>query len=273
MPTVYLSPSAQSKNVGYGDYGTERERCEQIAAETRTLLIRWGVGVKWPTADDMTERVKEANAQGVDLYLPIHTNAGGGRGCEVLVLDKYATGSKPYASESKRFAQILYGRISAITPSSDRGVKTDVYNFYEIREPKCPCAYLETAFHDDPKDAEFIINNVPVIAREIALSICDYFGIKPKSDDPEDEGRTYRLSIGEYKVRETAEAVAQRLINDGYAPKLVIEEQYQTVQKPIEEIAREVIAGRWGNGAERKQRLESAGYDYAQVQAAVNKIL
>lgn len=40
--------------------------------------------------------------------------------------------------------------------------------------------------------------------------------------------------------------------------------------KSIDELAKEVIAGKWGNGNERKQRLTSAGYDYDKVQAAVN---
>ena len=43
--------------------------------------------------------------------------------------------------------------------------------------------------------------------------------------------------------------------------------------KSIVEVAREVIAGLWGNGAERIQRLESAGYDAAEVQRMVNAIL
>ena len=43
--------------------------------------------------------------------------------------------------------------------------------------------------------------------------------------------------------------------------------------KDTETIAREVIAGKWGNGAERRQRLNAAGYDYAEVQAAVNALL
>jgi LysM repeat protein len=34
-----------------------------------------------------------------------------------------------------------------------------------------------------------------------------------------------------------------------------------------------VIAGKWGNGSDRKARLEAAGYDYAAVQAKVNAIL
>ena len=43
--------------------------------------------------------------------------------------------------------------------------------------------------------------------------------------------------------------------------------------KSIDTVAREVIRGDWGNGTDRKQRLTSAGYDYAAVQARVNEIL
>ena len=43
--------------------------------------------------------------------------------------------------------------------------------------------------------------------------------------------------------------------------------------KSIDEIAREVIRGDWGNGADRKNRLTYAGYDYAAVQAKVNELL
>lgn len=43
--------------------------------------------------------------------------------------------------------------------------------------------------------------------------------------------------------------------------------------KSIDDIAREVIAGMWGNGSERKQKLTSAGYNYADVQKKVNELL
>ncbi len=45
------------------------------------------------------------------------------------------------------------------------------------------------------------------------------------------------------------------------------------VKKSVNTIAREVLVGRWGNGADRKARLTKAGYDYAKVQAAVNKLV
>ena len=41
----------------------------------------------------------------------------------------------------------------------------------------------------------------------------------------------------------------------------------------VEAIAREVIRGKWGNGAERKERLTAAGYDYKTVQSKVNELL
>lgn len=38
-------------------------------------------------------------------------------------------------------------------------------------------------------------------------------------------------------------------------------------------IAKEVIEGKWGNGAERKKKLTAMGYDYTKVQEIVNKLL
>lgn len=38
-------------------------------------------------------------------------------------------------------------------------------------------------------------------------------------------------------------------------------------------IAKEVIAGKWGNGETRKKKLKAAGYDYNAIQKEVNKLL
>ena len=47
----------------------------------------------------------------------------------------------------------------------------------------------------------------------------------------------------------------------------------ETVKKTVDEIAAEVIAGKWGNGAERESKLTAAGYDYKTVQARVNELV
>lgn len=44
-------------------------------------------------------------------------------------------------------------------------------------------------------------------------------------------------------------------------------------KKSVDEIAREVLSGAWGNGADRKKRLTDAGYDYDAVQRRVNEFL
>lgn len=43
--------------------------------------------------------------------------------------------------------------------------------------------------------------------------------------------------------------------------------------KDIDSVAKEVIAGKWGSGNERKKALEHAGYDYKTVQNRVNQLL
>ena len=46
-----------------------------------------------------------------------------------------------------------------------------------------------------------------------------------------------------------------------------------TTGKTVDQLAREVLQGLWGNGAERKNRLTVAGYDYSVVQSRVNQIM
>lgn len=43
--------------------------------------------------------------------------------------------------------------------------------------------------------------------------------------------------------------------------------------KTVDELAKEVIKGLWGNGTERKNKLTAAGYDYTKIQNRVNELL
>lgn len=47
----------------------------------------------------------------------------------------------------------------------------------------------------------------------------------------------------------------------------------QTQQKSVDDVAREVINGLWGNGQDRINRLNNAGYNYNEVQNKVNAML
>ena len=46
-----------------------------------------------------------------------------------------------------------------------------------------------------------------------------------------------------------------------------------TKKKSVTALAKEVIAGKWGVGEDRKKKLTAAGYDYATVQKKVNEML
>lgn len=51
------------------------------------------------------------------------------------------------------------------------------------------------------------------------------------------------------------------------------ENPIEPTKKTIEELANEVISGKWGNGKDRYERLTNAGYNYEDVQNKVNEIL
>ena len=52
-----------------------------------------------------------------------------------------------------------------------------------------------------------------------------------------------------------------------------LEKANQPQVKSVNTIAKEVIAGKWGNGGIRKRRLEQAGYNYNQIQKEVSRLL
>lgn len=49
--------------------------------------------------------------------------------------------------------------------------------------------------------------------------------------------------------------------------------KYSDNKKSVHDVALEVIDGKWGTGATRRQKLTQAGYNYSEVQAEVNRIL
>ena len=75
--------------------------------------------------------------------------------------------------------------------------------------------------------------------------------------------RKKKLTAAGYDYAEV-QAEVNKLVNGTTAPK--------PTKKSNEEIAKEVIAGKWGNGAARKAKLKAAGYNPSVIQAMVNKL-
>ncbi len=177
MVKVYLSPSTQDGNVGEGNYGTEEQRMNQVADVTQQVLERHGVKVfrnkpEWP----LSQVVTDSNNKNPDIHFAIHSNAGGGRGCEVYC--------HKFGGQGEKLARAVYERLSPLTPTVDRGVH-EGFNFYgegkhmyELAYTNAPAALIEVGFHDNEQDEIWIVSNIEVIGKALAKGILDYFGIK-----------------------------------------------------------------------------------------------
>jgi len=84
--------------------------------------------------------------------------------------------------------------------------------------------------------------------------------VKVKSVKKNSAGNTWaQIASGKYKGK--------------YIATIFHKETLARKQKSVDTVAKEVIAGKWGNGEERRKRLEAAGFNYDTVQARVNKLL
>lgn len=77
------------------------------------------------------------------------------------------------------------------------------------------------------------------------------------------------------KVSKRTISINGKQIRGFITPKYTDEEVVPPLQasKTIDELAHEVISGKWGSGAARKTALEKLGYNYAAIQKRVNEIL
>ena len=83
----------------------------------------------------------------------------------------------------------------------------------------------------------------------------------------------YRVQVGAFRVKSNADNMLKKLKDAGFDGYIVtVDNDAPAPKKSVEEIAKEVIAGKWGNGVDRKNRLTNAGYDYAEVQKCVDKL-
>lgn len=85
----------------------------------------------------------------------------------------------------------------------------------------------------------------------------------------------YRVQVGAFSEKPNADAMVAKLKASGFDAYII---KVDTValdtpqKKSVTEIAREVWAGKWGNGIERKNRLTAAGYDYTAVQKKIEEL-
>ena len=211
MAKIYLSPSSQHENpYAYG--GTnEAAQCMKIAQACEVALKRCGFNVA-VGGGTMYTRVPESNRWGADLHVAIHTNAANGK----------TTGTRCYAwktgGDGFRAAQAIFNVLAPITPGVSEGV-FEQRGWYEIKNTKAPCAYVECEFHDVPETAKWIVEHTTEIGEAIAHGICNFDGVAYATEtppEPEALAQLYRVQCGAFSKKENAEALVARLKAAGF---------------------------------------------------------
>ena len=175
MPIIYLSPSTQENNL-YVTGGSEEEWMNRLADAMVPYLDASGIQYVRNTPDmTAASSIRASNVGSYDLHLALHSNAsppgnyGGTRGIIVFYY--------PGSTRGRRAAEIITDNLKAIYPLPNRVRSAATTSIGEVRQPRAPSVFLELGYHDNPDDAAWVTGNLDEIARNIVLSLTEYFGI------------------------------------------------------------------------------------------------
>lgn len=229
-------PGAVANGLKEKDVNLEMAKeCKKVLNDHGVIV---GISRTKDENDDLMEEIKECNKFKPELAVEIHNNAGGGKGAEVFCSLSGGVDKTLATNILKEITKL--GQESRGVKTRDNGYGIDYYGF--IREVEAPSVIVEVAFLDssDYKDIDTITEQKK-FGLAIAKGVLTTLGIKYSATSSKKETKT--------------------------------ETKKEEPKKSITEIAKEVIAGKWGNGNARHIALVRAGYDYDKVQSKVNELL
>ncbi len=176
MPSLFLSPSTQEFNPYVNGLGTEEYNMNLIADAMEPYLTASGITYTRNNPDEtVRQSIAQSNAGNYDFHLALHSNAapenlvGQLQGPDIYY---YAT-----STEGQRAAEIFETNLKAIYPNPNLVRTVPNTSLAELRLTRAPSNLIELAYHDNPEDALWIVNNIDEIARNLVLSLTEYFGI------------------------------------------------------------------------------------------------
>jgi N-acetylmuramoyl-L-alanine amidase len=172
---MYLSPSKQEANP-YIIGGSEEYYMNLIADAMEPYLRSSGIAF---TRNDpsMTLRqiVNQSNSSYYDLHLALHSNAapeqfaGQLQGTDVY----YFAGS----TRAARAAGIIAENFKNIYLYPEKVKAVPTTEIQEVKLTRAPAVLIEIAYHDNLEDAQWISDNIQLIARNLSQSLTQYFNI------------------------------------------------------------------------------------------------
>lgn len=224
MPIIYLSPSTQQNNY-FVNGGTEEEYMNLIADRMIPFLDASGIRYSRNTPSmTAATSIAASNSGNYDLHLAIHSNAapegqyGTIRGSIVFYY--------PGSLRGQRAAEIFANNLRAIYPLPALVRAEPTVTIGEVRRVRAPSVFLELAYHDNEEDADWIKNNLDEIARNLVLSLTEYFGIPFLTPVPARSGYV-NVNWGALNIRSRPDLQAYILAQAPDGAPLTIINQWQ----------------------------------------------
>lgn len=149
-----------------------KERLESAGISVILTRERKEQNLGTSVSSSLSRRAEISNREACDYFISLHCNAGGGTGCEVLVLKKGA--------KAEQLATRMLEKITSRLSLRNRGVKEA--NLAVLRDTNCPAVLVELAFIDHDRDAALLQSSPKIFADAIAEATLDFLGISPSND-------------------------------------------------------------------------------------------
>jgi N-acetylmuramoyl-L-alanine amidase len=223
------------------EYNVEVSRTDDVTGKTETTL---------------SQRVATVNSVRPDLFISIHHNAL----FREIKWGNNHTGTEVYchvkpSTKDVEIANLIAPRLARYTGLRNRGVKFANFTILNVSSD-IPTVLVEGGFMDNTIDHDIITSEKGqrAYARAVADSVIEFLNLEKLGENEMEE------------ILKELKEIKSILLKD----KTV---SIPTSKKTTDEIAREVIDGKWGTGSDRRTRLTNAGYDAKAVQDRVNEIL
>lgn len=122
-----------------------------------------------------SDAIAASNRGNYELHLALHSNAapegqyGTYRGVDVYY--------SPISRNGRRAADIFVKNLKSIYPLPARVRALSTTTIGEVTQTRAPAVFLELGYHDNVQDANWVSDNIERIARNLVLSLTEYFGI------------------------------------------------------------------------------------------------
>ena len=233
------------------------------------VIIRAGYGKLTSQKDNCFEQnYKNAKAAGLDIGVYWYS---------------YADSVASAKQEAKACIQVISGK------KFEYPIYSDIEEQSQFVKGREFCSNIVTAFCNEIENAGyyagFYISRSPLqthitdeVAKRYALWIAEYnskcnysgnYGIWQYSSNGIVNGINGNVDMN-YCYTNYPSIIKSGGYN-GYS-KNVTATSASAIKKTVEQLAREVLEGKWSTGNERKEKLTAAGYDYNAVQKKVNEL-